>query len=160
MTLATSVNQGRQLPLATAYVRVFYMGVTGLTLTVTISKAGAAFGAAAGAVAEISSGWYKVSLTTVDTGTQGDLAFHATDGGVNVEDWSDQVAAVTQVDPAQAIATSNTANTVGDCLNAARAQGFGKWAITGTTLRLYAADGTTVVRTFTLDSATSPLART
>lgn len=64
-----------------------------------------------------------------------------------------------QLDLTQAVPTSNTANTIGDCLNAARAQGFGKWAVTGTTLRLYAPDGTTVVRTFTLDSETSPSQR-
>jgi hypothetical protein len=64
-----------------------------------------------------------------------------------------------QLDLTQAVPTSNSANTVGDCLNAARAQGFGKWSVTGTTLRLYAPDGTTVVRTFTLDSETSPSQR-
>ncbi len=93
MTLVASPNQSRLLPLAAAYVRSFFVGVTGLTLTVTISKAGAAFGAAAGAVAEISSGWYKISLTSADTDTEGDLAVHATDGGVNTIDWSDEVAA-------------------------------------------------------------------
>lgn len=64
-----------------------------------------------------------------------------------------------QLDLTQAVPTSNTANTIGDCLNAARAQGFGKWTVIGTTLRLYAPDGTTVVRTFTLDSETSPSQR-
>jgi len=59
-----------------------------------------------------------------------------------------------------AIPTSNTAQTLGDALNAARAQGFGRWAISGTTLLLYAGDGTTVVRSFTLDSATQPTSRT
>lgn len=59
-----------------------------------------------------------------------------------------------------AVATSNTAQTVGDALNAARAQGFGKWVLSGTTLTLYAADGTTAVRTFTLDSASLPTSRT
>lgn len=60
----------------------------------------------------------------------------------------------------QAVPSSNTAGTVGDSLNAARAQGFGKWAKSGTTLTLYGADGTTVVRTFTLDDATTPTSRT
>ena len=55
--------------------------------------------------------------------------------------------------------TSNVGNSVGDCLNAARAQGFGRWALAGTTLTLYGSDNTTVVRTFTLDSATSPTER-
>lgn len=56
--------------------------------------------------------------------------------------------------------TANTANTVADCLNAARAEGFGKWVKSGTTLTLYAPDGTTVVRQFSLDDATSPNSRT
>ena len=56
--------------------------------------------------------------------------------------------------------TGNTPHTVADCLNAARADGFGKWTLSGTALTLFAADGTTAVRTFTLDSATSPSSRT
>lgn len=63
------------------------------------------------------------------------------------------------LDLTQAIPTSNTAQTVGDALNAARAEGFGKWVLIGTTLTLYAGDGVTVVRTFTLDSATNPTQR-
>jgi hypothetical protein len=59
----------------------------------------------------------------------------------------------------QAVPTSNTAQTIGDALNAARAQGFGKWVLSGTTLTLYASDGTTAVRTFTLDSASAPTQR-
>jgi hypothetical protein len=65
------------------------------------------------------------------------------------------------VDMTQAVPTSNTAETVGDSLNAARVQGFGKWAIVGTTLNLYAANGTTIVRSFTLaPDATAPISRT
>lgn len=64
------------------------------------------------------------------------------------------------IDLTQSVPTSNTAQTVGDALNAARADGFGKWTTSGTTLTLYAADGTTVVRTFTLDSASAPTSRT
>jgi hypothetical protein len=55
--------------------------------------------------------------------------------------------------------TGNTGNTVFDCLNAARAQGFGKWALSGTSLTLYGSDGSTVVRAFTLDSPTAPTQR-
>ena len=61
---------------------------------------------------------------------------------------------------AQSVPSSNTAQTLGDALNAARAQGFGKWVLSGTSLTLYAGDGTTVVRTFSLDSATAPTQRT
>jgi hypothetical protein len=63
-------------------------------------------------------------------------------------------------DMTQAVPTTNTAQTVGDALNAARAQGFGKWVKVGTSLVLYAPDGTTIVRTFTLDSNNNPTART
>lgn len=63
------------------------------------------------------------------------------------------------LDFTQAVPTSNTTQTVGDTLNAARAQGFGPWTISGTTLTLYAADGVTAVRTFTLNSATTPTSR-
>jgi hypothetical protein len=63
------------------------------------------------------------------------------------------------IDLTQAVPTSNMAQTVGDALNAARAQGFGKWTVSGTTLTLYANDGTTAVRTFTLDSSSAPTQR-
>jgi len=65
-----------------------------------------------------------------------------------------------KLDLTQAVPTSNTAETVGDALNAARADGFGKWVKSGTTVTLYANDGTTAVRSFTLDSSTSPTSRT
>lgn len=66
----------------------------------------------------------------------------------------------TQLDLTQAVPTANAAQTVGDALNAARAQGFGKWVLSGTTLTLYASNGSTVVRTFTLDSSSAPTTRT
>ena len=66
----------------------------------------------------------------------------------------------TQIDMAQSVPTSNTAHTLGDALNAARAYGFGKWVISGTTLSLYASDNTTVIKTFTLDSGSYPTSRT
>lgn len=65
-------------------------------------------------------------------------------------------------DLTQAIPLTNTANTLGDCLNAARSQGFGSWNFDTNTLILtvYAPDGTTPVRVFTVDSATDPTSRT
>lgn len=88
-----------ELKQSTVRVRVFKMidsadhftRKTGLTCTVNISKNGGAFGAAAGAVAEIANGWYSVSLTTVDTGTLGDLAYYITAAGADDTDFSDQV---------------------------------------------------------------------
>ena len=64
-----------------------------------------------------------------------------------------------KLDMAQAVPVSNTAQTLGDSLNAARAQGFGKWVRSGTTLTLYAPDGSTVVHTFTLDAPVNPTQR-
>ncbi len=63
------------------------------------------------------------------------------------------------LDLTQAVPTANTAQSVGDALNAARAQGFGKWVQAGNILTLFAPDGITPVRTFTLDSATDPTQR-
>jgi hypothetical protein len=63
------------------------------------------------------------------------------------------------INMSQPVPTSNTAQTVGDALNAARAQGFGKWTINGNTLSLYAPDGSTVIKSFTLDSAKFPSQR-
>lgn len=61
---------------------------------------------------------------------------------------------------AASIPNSNTPGTVADCLNAARAQGFGRWTISGMNLNLYGADGMTIVRTFVLDNPDDARART
>lgn len=76
---------------ATAYTRMFYLVDTGLTPTVTISKAGAAFGAADNSPAEVSDGWYKLDLTTTDTNTAGELCYHFSTG--TNKDFQDQVGA-------------------------------------------------------------------
>jgi hypothetical protein len=52
-------------------------GKTGLTVTVTLSKNGAAFGAALGAVSEIGNGWYALAGNVTDRGTLGALLLHA-----------------------------------------------------------------------------------
>lgn len=64
---------------------------TGKTPTVTVSKAGGAFAAVGGTVTEVSGGWYKIVLTTIDTGTLGDLAFHVTEANSDNTDFVDQV---------------------------------------------------------------------
>lgn len=69
-------------------------------------------------------------------------------------------AAGERLDMAQMVPLTNAAQTLGDALNAARAQGFGAWRLVGTTLALLAPDGLTVVRTFTLDDAANPTVRT
>jgi hypothetical protein len=59
----------------------------------------------------------------------------------------------------QAVPTSNTDQTVGDALNAARAYGFGKWAINGNNLEYYNLDGTVVIKTLGLDNPNYPRSR-
>jgi hypothetical protein len=51
---------------------------TGLSPTVTLSKAGGSFASPAGAVTEIGNGWYKVAGNATDTATLGPLILHAT----------------------------------------------------------------------------------
>lgn len=100
------------IPKGVAYVRTFKMvdsadhlsKKTGLTCTVNLSKAGGAFAAAGGAVAEIANGWYKVSLNTTDTNTAGDLAYYITATGADDTDFADQV---TPLDHFSALGTTN-----------------------------------------------------
>ena len=87
------------ITLGSSYVKTFRMiltsdhltGATGKTVTVLISKAGGAYAAAAGAVAEIANGDYKVSYTPVDTNTAGDLRMYATAAACDPTDGVDQV---------------------------------------------------------------------
>jgi hypothetical protein len=53
-------------------------GKTGLTLTITASKAGAAFASISPTVTERGSGWYSLALTTAHLDTLGDFALHIT----------------------------------------------------------------------------------
>ena len=53
-------------------------GKTGLTLTITASKDGAAFASISPTVTERGNGWYNVALTASHTDTLGDLALHIT----------------------------------------------------------------------------------
>lgn len=74
---------------------------TGKTLTVTLSKDGGAFAAAGATVTEISSGWYKLALTTTDTNTNGTLVIRATAASC---DDSEVVYQVVAFDPTDATA--------------------------------------------------------
>lgn len=88
------------IPQSTSFVLVFkaYLSsdhvteATGKTIAITISKAGGAFGnpnAGATNATEISSGWYKVTLDTTDTGTLGVLAIR---GAVaTIDDYGDRL---------------------------------------------------------------------
>lgn len=88
---------------STAYTQTFFMvsstdhlaAKTAASPVVNLAKAGAAFGAAGGAVTEIANGWYKVALSTTDTNTLGDLSFHITGTGADDVDFREQVFART-----------------------------------------------------------------
>ena len=61
-------------------------GKTGLTLTITASKDGAAFASITPTVTELATGWYKLALTSSHTDTVGDLALHITATGADPTD--------------------------------------------------------------------------
>lgn len=85
---------------STAYTRMFLLiqsadhitALTGATATVSLSKAGGTFATAGGTVTEVANGWYKIVLTTTDTGTIGDLVFHITATSADATDFVDTVA--------------------------------------------------------------------
>jgi hypothetical protein len=90
----------RVIKLATAYTLTAFMtdtdhvtGKTGLTLTITASKAGAAFASITPTVTELANGWYTLSLTASHTDTLGDLALHITASGADATDLLLQVRA-------------------------------------------------------------------
>ncbi len=61
-------------------------GKTGLTLTITASKDGAAFASISPTVTERGSGWYNLALTASHTDTLGDLALHITGAAADPAD--------------------------------------------------------------------------
>lgn len=66
---------------------------TGKIVMVCLSKGGAAFAPAEGAVTEIGNGWYKCALTSADTGVLGDLAINAIAPGCDPTDTRVQIVA-------------------------------------------------------------------
>jgi hypothetical protein len=94
--------------------------LTGLTVTVEISKAGGAFAAAAGVVAEIGDGWYAVALTAADTGTLGALAIKATATGALQQNLVCNVLRYTLTDIAGmfTLASASTTVTLSTCRTA------------------------------------------
>jgi hypothetical protein len=83
-------------------------GKTGLTPTVTISKNAAAFASPAGAVTEVSGGWYKLAANATDSNTLGVLALHATGTGADPTDMI--LANIVAYDPQAAGVTVTTNN--------------------------------------------------
>jgi hypothetical protein len=102
-----------------AYTRTFLLvqsvdhltGLTGASPTVTISKAGGSFASAGGSVTELANGWYKIALTTTDTNTLGDLAYHVTATSADPTDFVDQVVADVGTLPLVRVGTAQAGNT-------------------------------------------------
>lgn len=61
-------------------------GKSGLTLTMTASKDGAAFASITPTPVDLGNGWYSLPLTTTHTNTLGDLAIHITATGADPTD--------------------------------------------------------------------------
>ena len=80
---------------STAYSVTFFLvaaadhiaGLAGASPVVTISKSGAAFAAAAGAVTEVGSGWYAWAGHASDRSALGELAVHITASGADPVDF-------------------------------------------------------------------------
>lgn len=70
---------------------------TGLSPTVTISKAGGSFATPSGAVTEVANGVYKVAGNATDSNTDGEIWLHATGSGADPFD--KVVAVVVDYDP-------------------------------------------------------------
>ena len=66
-------------------------GATGLTLTITASKDGAAFASITPTVTERGDGWYSLALTTAHTDTLGDFVVHVTASGADPTDVREEV---------------------------------------------------------------------
>jgi hypothetical protein len=141
-------------------------GLTGATPTVTISKNGGAFAAAAGAVSAVGNGLYSLTPQAGDTATNGIFLLHASAAGGDPADVKAQVVAF---DPYDAFPTLNTVLTEGYAANGAQATlaqllygiaaVLGNVSQSGVTLIANRLDGVTPAMSFTLDSATSPTLR-
>lgn len=97
----------------------------------------------------------SVDAILADTGTDGVVVATSSKTGYALS-----TAGIDAILDEEVNSATATANSLRGAAKAAWAQGFGKWTIAGTTLTLYGTDGTTAVRTFTLDDANAPNSRT
>jgi hypothetical protein len=104
-------------------------GKTGLTLTITASKDGAAFASISPTVTELSNGWYNLALTSSHTDTLGDLALHVTGAGADPTDLVMQVVAYDWAS-ASSLGLSNLDATVSSRAPSATALSTATWTNT------------------------------
>lgn len=106
MRLLKQSSTAQSLPFLLVSSTDHIAGVTGLSPTVTLSKAGGSFASPSGAVTEIGNGWYKVAGNATDTNTLGSLILHATGTGA---DPVDVEFAVVAFDPQDSVRMGQTA---------------------------------------------------
>ena len=131
-------------------------GLTGATLTITLSKDGAAFASISPVVTERGTGWYNVALTTSHTDTLGDFVLQATAASADPIDLREQVFALLPGDSVTLTTTergdvadkllgrnvsggSDGGRTVKQALHFLR----NRWDVAATTLTVYDTDDTT-----------------
>ena len=128
---------------------IAYDGATGADMTSAVAPLATA--------AALTAQGVKVDAVKAKTDN---LPAHPAASGDAMALTSDERAAVADAvldEPVQG--ATATADSLRAAAKAAWAQGFGKWALNGTVLRLYGPDGTTVVRQFNIDSAETPTER-
>ena len=84
-------------------------GLTGATLTISLSKDGAAFASITPTVTERGDGWYSLAMTTSHTDTLGDLVLHITAASADPIDLREQVFALL---PGDAVTVSSIGTNV------------------------------------------------
>lgn len=138
-------------------------GLAGLTLTITASKNGAAFGSITPTVTDRGDGWYNLALTTAHTDTLGDLGLHITSTGADPLDLLDEVVVelpgITAADTAviaDSVAAFGSRPTPLQALLMLTRFLMTARDTSGTTMTVYKEDNGTSNMTFTLNSATSP----
>jgi hypothetical protein len=124
---------------------------------VTIASVTGAVGSVTGSVGSVGAG--GISNSSFAAGAIDNAAI-APDAIGSSELATSAVTEIVDALLATVLDVTQTGDTVEGALVAARAQGFGKWVWSGTTLTLYAADGSTIVKTLTFNSATNPTSRT
>jgi hypothetical protein len=137
---------------------------TGKSPTVTISKAGGAFGSPSGAVSEIANGWYKVAGNATDTNTLGPLALHATEASsdncdlvvANIVAYNpqDSMLGVLTTQLTESYAAMSTAPTLAQAIFTIQ-QILQNRSVSGTTLTMKTI-GNVSQQTFTLNDAANP----
>lgn len=142
---------------------------TGLSPAVTLSKNGGAFAAPAGAISEISNGWYKLAANATDTNTLGPLALHASVATAdncdmivgNIVKYDPQLAdlGLTSFQMPEGYAAKGIAPTLAQfCFAQMGMLGNSQWVPGGTTgtLKAYKLDGVTVFGTWVGNDPNNP----